>query len=145
MKKALVHALLGLVLGTGFAQAASRDVMDNRIDVWKDAHKDGQKDWRRDKSRTGNYGQVLRGNGRPSDQIEDGVQLPASLKDEGVINVYEQPANAPGGAGFGWTAVFDAFDGGFPYQRTIGSFEDGPLVETPWVRNDPPPVNPLPN
>ena len=130
MRTAFIFLLLSVI--SVAAGAASRNVMDIRIDVWKDAYKDGQRDWRRDTSATGNYAQVLRGNVRPGDQEDDGPQLPANLKDEGVINVYEQPANAPGGAGFGWTAVFDADEGGTSYQRTLGVFEDGAIVETAW-------------
>ncbi len=106
---------------------ATRDVMDERIDVWKDHYKDLQREWRRDQSTTGNYGQVIRGNVRPSDQPEDGPQLPANLKDEGRVDVKETPD------GFGWWATFDAQDDGVDYERTVGSFEDGPLVETPWT------------
>ena len=59
------------------------------------------------------------------------------LENEGVINVYEQPASASGGAGFGWTAVFDASEGATDWTRTAGVFEDGPIVETAWVENVP--------
>ena len=106
---------------------ASRDVMDNRIDVWKDAHKDEQQLWRITLSTTGNYGQMLRGNVRPSDQPEDGPLLPPQLKDEGWIDVYEAPN------GFGWRATFEATEDDDVYYRTLGSHEDGPLTETPWV------------
>lgn len=106
---------------------ATRDVMDNRIDVWKDVYKDDQQLWRVTMSTTGNYGQVLRGNGRPSDQLEDGPLLPPLLKDEGWIDVYEAPD------GFGWTAWFEATEGADVYHRTLGSHEDDPLVETAWV------------
>jgi hypothetical protein len=112
---------------------ATRDVMDNRIDVWKDQYKDNQTPWRQNSSDTGNYGQVLRGNVRPSDQRLDGPPLPNNLKDEGAVNVYEQPASAPGGAGFGWTAVFDVSEGATDYTRTLGVFEDGDIVQTDWI------------
>ena len=105
---------------------ASRDVLDNRIDVWKDQYKDNQGVWRANQSTTGNYGQVLRGNIRPSDQPADGPLLPATLRNDGWIDVYEAPN------GFGWRATFEA-DEGTLYRRTLGVHEDGPIVETSWV------------
>ena len=105
---------------------ASRDVLDNRIDVWKDQYKDNQKSWRTSSSTTGNYGQVLRGNVRPSDQPADGPLLPATLRNEGWIDVYEAPN------GFGWRATFEA-DEGTLYRRSLSVHEDGPIVETDWV------------
>jgi len=105
---------------------ATRDVLDNRIDVWKDQYKDNQGVWRSAQSTTGNYGQVLRGNVRPSDQPADGPLLPATLRNEGWIDVYEAPN------GFGWRATFEA-DEGTLYRRTASVHEDGPIVETAWA------------
>ena len=111
----------------------TRDVMDNRIGVWKDQYKDNQGVWRANQSTTGNYGQVLRGNVRPSDQPADGPLLPATLRNEGWIDVYEAPSNAPTGAGFGWIATFEADEAGTLYRRTASVHEDGPIVETAWA------------
>jgi len=109
---------------------ATRDVLDNRIDVWKDQYKDDQGVWRSAQSTTGNYGQVLRGNVRPSDQPADGPLLSATLRDDGWIDVYEAPN------GFGWSATFEA-DEGTLYRRSLSVHEDGPIVETAWVVYDP--------
>ena len=104
---------------------ASRDILDNRIDPWKDQYKDQEQFWRQTLSTTGNFGQVLRGNQRPSDQPEDGPALPPTLDDEGWVDVYEAPN------GFGWIAPFEA-DEGTLYHRTVSQHEDGSLVETEW-------------
>jgi len=116
---------------------ASRDVLDNRIDVWKDQYKDNQGIWRSAQSTTGNYGQVLRGDLRPSDQPADGPLLGPTLRNEGWIDVYEEPANGPHGGGFGWVATFEA-DEGTLYRRTVAVHEDGPIVETEWVEYEEP-------
>lgn len=118
---------------------ATRDVLDNRIDVWKDQYKDDQGVWRANSSTTGNYGQVLRGNGRPSDQPLDGPPLSPGLRADGWIDVYEEPANGPHGGGFGWTAWFEA-DEGTLYRRSLSVHEDGPIVETGWEVYDPNPI-----
>ena len=107
---------------------ADRDTLDNRIDVWKDAYKDGQNEGRAASTWGSNYGQVLRGNGRPSDQAEDGVLLPANLRDEGWINVYEAPN------GFGFEAVFEADEAGTVYHKTLKSHEGGAFVVSEWIQ-----------
>ncbi len=106
---------------------ATRDVLDNRIDVWKDVHKDEQTLGRASGTWGSNYGQMLRGNVRPSDQPEDAPLLPPQLKDEGWVDVKEAPN------GFSWQATFEATEDVDVYRRTLGSHEDGPLTETPWV------------
>lgn len=103
---------------------ASRDVLDGHLDNFKDQLKDGQ-DAGRAASRWGRgYGQVLRGNVRPSDQAEDGPQLPANLKNDARIDVYEATN------GFGWSIIAEAGDGG---KKTGTSHEGGPLIFGPWV------------
>lgn len=110
---------------------ASRDVLDNRIDPWKDQYKDQQQGWRATSSTTGNFGQVLRGGGRPSDQPVDGPTLGAQLINDGWIDVYEAPN------GFGWRATFEANEAGTLYRRSVSQHESEPLVETAWVLYEP--------
>jgi len=107
---------------------ASRDVLDERIDVWKDAYKDGQNEGRAARTWGDGFGQVLRGNGRPSDQAEDGVLLPANLKNDGWINVYEAPN------GFGFEAYFEAEEAGTVYHKFLTSHEGGAFVESEWIQ-----------
>ncbi len=106
---------------------ATRDVMDNRIDVYKDALKDAQTTSRAGGTWGANYGQVLRGGGRPSDQPNDGPTIPANLKNDARIDVYESPT------GFGWSLTVEAVEAGTLYHKTLTSHEDGPLVESAWV------------
>ena len=106
---------------------ASRDVLDNRIDVFKDAAKDGQDNGRGNGTWGPGYGQVLRANGRPSDQAEDGPQLPANLKNDAWIDVYQSTA------GFGWMMNVEADEAGIIYRKVLTSHEGGPIVETAWV------------
>jgi len=77
-----------------------------------------------------NYGQVLKGGGRPSDQAEDGPALPANpqVAADARIDVYQAPN------GFGWTAYFEAEEAGaIRWFRTVTVHENGPLVETDWA------------
>ena len=106
---------------------ASRDVLDNRLDVFKDAAKDGQDTGRGLGTWGPNYGQVLRGNGRPSDQPNDGPQMPANLRNDAWIDVYDAPN------GFGWALTAEADEAGTLYRKTIFSHEGGPLVESNWA------------
>ena len=106
---------------------ATRDTLDNLLDVWKDAYKDGQNSGRASGTWGSNYGQVLRGNGRPSDQTEDGVLLPANLKDDGWIDVYEAPN------GFGFRATFEADEAGTLYTKSLTSHEGGAFVISEWT------------
>jgi hypothetical protein len=109
---------------------ATRDTLDNLLDVAKDALKDGQ-----DTGRTGalwgaGYGQTLQGGGTPSDQANPGPTLPASLKDDARIDVYESPA------GFGWTLLAIADEGGTIYHKKLTSHEGGVFVESNWEEQD---------
>jgi hypothetical protein len=105
---------------------ASRDTLDNRIDAWKDQAKDQQDTGRDAGTWGGNYGQVLRGGEKPTDQAEPGPDLGAQLKSDGWIDVYTAPE------GRGWVATFEADEAGALYRRTVSSHEGGPLVETAW-------------
>jgi len=106
---------------------ATRAVLDNRINAAKNGHMLEQSSGRATGTWGNGYGQVLRGNGRPSDQAEDGPQLPANLKNDAWIDVYQSTA------GFGWMMNVEADEAGVIYRRVITSHEGGPLVETAWV------------
>jgi hypothetical protein len=106
---------------------ASRDTLDNQIDVFKDQAKEGQETGRGLGTWGLNYGQVLRGNGRPSDQPEDGPQLPAQLKDDAWISVYESPQ------GFGWFLTAEADESGTLYHKTVTSHEGSDPVVSGWA------------
>jgi hypothetical protein len=108
--------------------------MDERIDVWWDGYKDLQGFWRRDHGGK-NFGQVLIGNVRPSDQEDDGPQLTPGLRDYTEIDVYEAPD------GFGWRATFYALEGVTSYLRTMTVHEDNDPVFTPWVVIPPSPFD----
>jgi hypothetical protein len=105
---------------------ASRDTLDNRLDAYKDQAKTEQNDGRGNKTWGYSFGQVLRENGRPSDQPEDGPQLPALLKSDAWIDVYESPA------GFGWMLVAEADEAGTLYRKSLTSHEGGEFVESAW-------------
>ena len=103
---------------------ATRDVIEGRLDVFWDHLKDGQDEGRALGRWGRNYGQVLRGNGRPSDQPANGPQLPANLKDDAWIDVYEAPN------GFGFSITGEADDGG---TKTYTCHENGDVVKGPWI------------
>ena len=106
---------------------ATRDTQDNRIDVYKDVLKDGQTTSRAFGTWGSNYGQVLRGGGRPSDQPNAGPEIPANLKNDSWINVYEAPN------GFGFSFVVEADEAGTVYHKTLKSHEGGAFVESEWI------------
>ena len=106
--------------------ALTRVAMDGVISGWKNSQKVNQAAWRT--ARGGkNYGQVLPGGARPSDQADDGPVMPNNPNADAWCDVYQAPN------GFGWTAWFRAEDGGKVWLRSVGCHEDGPLVETSWA------------
>lgn len=105
--------------------ALSRNATDGLINGWKHSHKVAQASWRGSGSRQ-NFGQVLRGGVKPSDQPVDAPALPNNPNADAWIDVYEAPN------GYGWVATFIATDAGKDWWRTVSVHEDGPLVETAW-------------
>lgn len=107
--------------------ALTRVATDGLINGWKASHKGAQAAWR-GQGRGRNYGQVLPGGVRPSDQAVDGPALPNNPNLRAWIDVYERPD------GFGWIAYFVATDTGQDWVRTISSHETAALVvETGWI------------
>jgi hypothetical protein len=117
-------------LGYSTEMALTKLATDGVIAGWKTSHRLEQTAWRRPGRVGNNYGQVLRGGGRPSDQPLDGPGLPLNpeVKADARIDVYESPD------GFGWLAIFEAVEnpGAVRWFRTVGSFMDEPLVESVW-------------
>jgi hypothetical protein len=105
---------------------ASRDVLDTLVDVYKDQAKDGQNQGRGNGTWGANFGQTLINNGRPSDQPNDGPQLPALLSSDAWIDVYESPQ------GFGWQVGAIAVEGPDSWIKYWVAFEDGDLVPGTW-------------
>ena len=107
---------------------ATRNVQDNKLNAaFRSGMLGDQTADRASRKHGKNYGQVLRGGLRPSDQPNDGPALPANLKNDAWIDVYEAPN------GFGWTLTVEAVEAGITYHKTLTSHEDGPLVESAWV------------
>jgi len=109
--------------------ALSRLATDGVINGRKNQHKLDQTAWR-GRGKRNNYGQVLKGGGRPSDQPVDGPSLPLNplVAADARIDVYEAPN------GYGWVATFEAEEAAVRYSRTVASHEDRALVETGWVK-----------
>lgn len=108
----------------------SRAATDGLITGWKASHKLAQTAWR-GQGRRNNYGQVLRGGGKPADQAVAGPSLPATPNIDAWIDVYERPD------GYGWVAYFVTTDTGQDWIRSVSCHEDGPLVETGWITYTP--------
>lgn len=110
--------------------ALRKNATDGVINGWKNSRKLGQTSWR-GKGVRNNYGQVLKGGGKPSDQPEDGPELPnnPAVAEDAKIDVYEAPN------GYGWVATFEAVEnpGAVRWFRTVAVHEDGPLVESDWA------------
>lgn len=104
----------------------SRVATDGLINGWKNSHKVAQAAWR-GQGRRNNYGQVLPGGVKPSDQTVDGPVLPNNPNTFAWTDVYERPD------GYGWISYFIATDTGQDWIRSVSCHEDGPLVETDWV------------
>lgn len=104
----------------------SRVATDGLINGWKNSNKLAQTAWR-GQGHGRNYGQVLPGGVRPSDQPVGGPTMPNNPNTLAWMDVYEAPD------GFGWIAYFVATDTGQDWIRSVRSHEDAALVETAWV------------
>lgn len=104
----------------------SRDVMDQRVDVYRDQGKDVQNNGRGNGDWGLGFGQTLLQNGKPSDQALDGPQLPANLRDDARWDVRQTSA------GYGAGIVAFATEGPTDYIKVWSFFESGPYVEGSW-------------
>jgi hypothetical protein len=100
---------------------ASRDTIDNRLDIWKDALKDAVEN---DRQPSGKYTYRARGS----------AVIPAQLRDD--VEVFEY-GDAPGQHGFEARAW--AEESGTTYLKTLTSHEGAGFIESTWLEIIPPP------
>jgi hypothetical protein len=104
--------------------------MDSRIDAFQNQLDVEQENGKAAKKWGEGYGQTLVGNRKPTDQEQDGPQMPDNLKDSTAISPLDGPR------GLGYEIFAQADEAGVYYLKIKTKYEGEPSEDSGWSELD---------